>query len=280
MVEAFALGIMRRRSLFAPKSRIRVRKPPKWLFPAAAELAYRAALLAFVDELATAIREDLITRLPALFRDANPLAPRADDWVQDLASIMAALRARLSRPADNAEDAANVVALDVSAFNRDQWRRIIHGALGIDVFTAEPNLAPIIAAFAKENASRIKSIPEKLLGEVEQLTFRGLRQGTRPEALANDIFARFDVTRARARLIARDQIGSLNGELTKVRQEALGVSRYKWRGALDERERPLHVEREGMIFSWDKPPSDGHPGQPINCRCYAEPVLEDILEGL
>jgi len=46
-----------------------------------------------------------------------------------------------------------------------------------------------------------------------------------------------------------------------------------WRGILDARERPEHVAREGKEFSWKNPPDDGHPGEPINCRCTAEPVL-------
>ena len=47
---------------------------------------------------------------------------------------------------------------------------------------------------------------------------------------------------------------------------------------VDERERAHHVDREGKEFNWDKPPDDGHPGQPILCRCYAEAVLPEFDE--
>ena len=68
--------------------------------------------------------------------------------------------------------------------------------------------------------------------------------------------------------------------MTQARQMKLGIERYRWRTAGDTRVRTEHAMREGQIFSWDRPPPDGHPGQPINCRCYAEPVIEDVLKGL
>lgn len=45
---------------------------------------------------------------------------------------------------------------------------------------------------------------------------------------------------------------------------------------LDERERAHHVDREGKQFDWDNPPDDGHPGEPILCRCYAEAVFPEF----
>jgi SPP1 gp7 family putative phage head morphogenesis protein len=46
-----------------------------------------------------------------------------------------------------------------------------------------------------------------------------------------------------------------------------------WSTQLDERVRPLHENREGQVFSWDDPPSDGHPGFPPGCRCVAAPYV-------
>jgi SPP1 gp7 family putative phage head morphogenesis protein len=43
---------------------------------------------------------------------------------------------------------------------------------------------------------------------------------------------------------------------------------------MDDRVRPLHADRQGLIFRWDKPPSDGHPGMAIRCRCVADPVID------
>lgn len=84
-------------------------------------------------------------------------------------------------------------------------------------------------------------------------------------------------------LAIRNAIASIYFSLTETRGKASGAIGYKWRGRLDARERKLHLAREGVIFKFDDPPSDGHPGQPINCRCYAELVYkiqESIAEWL
>ena len=98
------------------------------------------------------------------------------------------------------------------------------------------------------------------------------------EAIIDERFASME---SNAELIARDQVGKLNGQLTEMTHTEMGLSRYRWRGVGDERERSSHVNVEGEIFSWDDPPLiDGervHPGQAIQCRCFAEPVMEDLL---
>jgi SPP1 gp7 family putative phage head morphogenesis protein len=79
-------------------------------------------------------------------------------------------------------------------------------------------------------------------------------------------------------LIARDQTSKLNGNLTRLRQEEIGVTRYKWSTAGDERVRPTHRANEGKIFEWANPPKTGHPSHEINCRCVAIPLLDDVLD--
>jgi len=75
-------------------------------------------------------------------------------------------------------------------------------------------------------------------------------------------------------LVSRNGIGELNSELTEERAKFAQSTQYKWRGMLDEVERVLHLNREGVIFNYSVPPSDGHPGEPPNCRCHAEPIFK------
>ena len=61
-----------------------------------------------------------------------------------------------------------------------------------------------------------------------------------------------------------------------LRQKEIGVTEDVWRTAGDERVRETHAANDGETFKWsdDTPgPADGRPGEEINCRCYAEPVL-------
>ncbi len=98
----------------------------------------------------------------------------------------------------------------------------------------------------------------------------------RVEDLADLLQGRTGVAESRAMLIARDQTTKLNGALNEIRQTEAGVTSYTWSTSLDERVRDEHSEREGEVFDWDSPPEDGHPGEPIQCRCVAIPVVEEF----
>jgi len=182
-----------------------------------------------------------------------------------------------------------------SQFNDTQWRLIVKGGtgvelppsqaiiagqttvpvssgvLGVDAYRAEPWLREMQELWVSENTRLIKSIPADELSDMEGIIQRGVMNGSSADTIKQQIQERYGVTERRAKLIAVDQIGKANSALTKQRQTDAGISGYKWRGVLDERERPEHRAREGNSYKWNNPPPDGHPGQPIRCRCYAEP---------
>jgi SPP1 gp7 family putative phage head morphogenesis protein len=127
--------------------------------------------------------------------------------------------------------------------------------------------------------SLAKGITDDLSKKLVTTLVQGASDGERSTTLAKRMTKEFGIAAKRAKLIARDQTATLNGTLNKVRQQQIGLEKYKWSTSLDERVRPEHAEREGKIFSWDNPPDDGNPGEPINCRCVAIaiiPGLEDI----
>lgn len=89
------------------------------------------------------------------------------------------------------------------------------------------------------------------------------------------------VTESRAKLIARDQTQKLCSDLNQARQNDIGIRKYIWSGLDDGRERDSHVANNNQVFSWDSPPEDtGHPGEDVQCRCAADPYLEDFLGNL
>lgn len=162
--------------------------------------------------------------------------------------------------------------------NRTAFREFMRRALSVDVITGDRRIEQALAIAEAENIALIRSIPDVALNRMHTRMVEAVRLGRSLREVRDSVVAEFGVTERRAELIARDQIGKLNGELTRVRQEDIGVTEYKWRGVLDSRERPEHVAREGRIFKWSEPPEDGHPGQPIRCRCTAEPVLASWAE--
>jgi SPP1 gp7 family putative phage head morphogenesis protein len=129
--------------------------------------------------------------------------------------------------------------------------------------------------FIAENVKLIRSIDDDYLDRVAVVIEKAQREGWTAARAAQELSSTTEITLNRAKLIARDQIATVNSQITKQRQTAAGVERYRWSTSRDERVRPEHAEREGRVFSWDNPPPDGHPGEPINCRCVAIPIFDD-----
>lgn len=80
---------------------------------------------------------------------------------------------------------------------------------------------------------------------------------------------------SRVNFIVRDQVSKLNSQITQARQVAAGIEQFKWVTVGDDRVRPLHRQINGRVYSWDVGhPTEGFPGQPPNCRCHAEAVVD------
>lgn len=134
-----------------------------------------------------------------------------------------------------------------------------------------------LSQWAEDNAQLITNLSQQTLDDIAVVIETGLREGSSQRSLTAEIQKRFGIARRRASTIARDQVGSLNADVTRDRQTRLGVTHYTWQTAEDERVRPEHAALDGTIRRWDSPhPTEGHPGEAINCRCVALPVLDDI----
>lgn len=245
------------------------------------------ALLRTLEPAEELIRRQLTPSLAEFERQAGLVrrdAARADVYSDDIADIMDRVRIEYESvvPQTQLRLITSGAAANVERFNRNQLNKQMRSVLEFDVIGTDSRLESITRAFTRENVALIKSIPARFFDEVEAAVIRNFRQGRRAEDAAQTISERFGISESRAALIARDQTNKLNGELTRHRQTGLGISRYIWRTSLDERVRAEHQALEGQLFEWEGPnqPPDGHPGQPINCRCTAEPYLQDVFDEL
>lgn len=251
------------------------RKPKRWLYPLAIEREYERLLTAYADEIVQAIENRL--QFLNLRLDGVEDIPESSGWFEDLRVwLLGFLGAGSTLPS------IKQIMLATDRFNRQQFHAVFRSVFGVDIFTTEPFLADLLAAWEAENIKLIKSIPSQYLDQLHGKIVAAVRAGRPSKAIAEVVRETFDLPRNRAKLIARDQIGKLNGQLTMARQRNIGVESYVWRTSLDERVREEHKAREGEKFSWDEPPKDGHPGNPINCRCSAEAVFPDLedLKGV
>lgn len=68
--------------------------------------------------------------------------------------------------------------------------------------------------------------------------------------------------------LARNETGNLYAQEVKDLMIENGIEHFVWHTMKDDRVRPEHAEREGLVFSIN----DELPGEDFNCRCWAEPI--------
>lgn len=149
-------------------------------------------------------------------------------------------------------------------------------AQGADVFdlSAEREARLIEASQARFDAYWPNESPRFRTG-VSRVLAEGMRMGRSPAEITTALDQQVVASRRRAALIVRNETGTAQGFAAEQEQRALGVGRYRWSTARDQRVRPEHRAREGKTYDWDHPPDDGPPGVPILCRCVAVPLPPD-----
>lgn len=258
----------------------RRKRIPKQRYPKLIEAEYAKAMVRLLDEAHFALLE-LFARLAELVDNAR--AERKDAGESDeLAAIMARVRARLEQAVNpvSVKELAQKFAERTQTAQRIALGAQVKAALGADVFSSDKRIPAIRDQFVGENVALIKTIPAQVLNEVEGVVSRAFTSATPHDVLLKQINERFSVGESRARVIARDQIGKLYGQTNAYRQQDLGITSFIWRTSGDERVRDEHAALEGQEFNYpDGAPEEGLPGEPIQCRCGAEPVFGNLLNA-
>lgn len=134
-----------------------------------------------------------------------------------------------------------------------------------------------LRAAREANIRLIEDAHRDYAAQVREVFDNALTEGLRVEELAAKLAERGDVSESRAELIARDQTLKLNGQITRLRQQAAGVEEYIWSTSQDERVRPEHAALEGRKFAWDEPTPIGYaPSEDFQCRCIPIPVIPEL----
>lgn len=176
------------------------------------------------------------------------------------------------------EHMAKLLAVQITPAFDEMVRRVVAAndrglrALGVDLRQVI-GLEAVITHFREENVNLMVRAGRSYADDVMKVMSAPDAWGMRVEELAARIAERGDVSESRAELIARDQTLKMNGQVNRCRQQGAGVEKYIWSTSLDERVREEHRALEGQTFAWNAPPSVGHPGEDIQCRCVPLPVL-------
>jgi len=254
--------------------------PPKWLFPINQERQYDRALYSLTNELKQLIKQILVPEIPSMIAEVESKMPndRQDSYLDRLNGLIIYIKQAIQNKVFNTIVEAEVIGVEIARFNKTQFQKLNDSIFGIDIFVDEPWLSDQLQLFAAQNAQLIQSLPDQELERVAGDIERGLQQGLRFTDISKGIQKSFGITHRRATLIARDQTTKLNASLTRLRQQEVGVEEYIWQTSGDERVRATHKHNDGKVFRWDTPPKiTGHPGNDVNCRCVARPVLDKLL---
>lgn len=305
----------RKQALAKSKGRPKYPKMPVARYPVLLERKYAAYLQRLLAPLAQIGNEWARTQYAQALQDYR--RTDSDDLHQDadshalVFSLMEPLQqAQLAMDLEAGGTAASAMAATAESVNAWVAKRFAlerQIALGAVYQPSEPWVQSALAEWVETNRKLVKSLSGESLTRMESMVLEAIQTGQRPEELVPRIY---NLNRAmglnRARLIAADQIGKLQGILTEQRSLAVGMDTYTWQTAMDERvrgnpggkyptARPSHWACQGKvglfgdptvwIVNGEKVPRSGvvpmaSPGMEIRCRCVASSRWEDVLKPI
>ena len=195
-------------------------------------------------------------------------------------SFFGAAKAEWNRRVTRFTVKIGMTARQISEISGQNWSEQQAVFLGVQPFRSEPWLEREIEGFVIENVNLVKDIGDQAANRLQTIVTDGTKKGLSNKALAKQITEQLGYSQNRANLIAVDQTGKFNSNLTQIRHKRAGVKEYIWSTTKDNRVRKEHQAREGKTFSYENPPADGNPGEPIRCRCVAQPVMTDDMFGI
>jgi hypothetical protein len=313
-------------------------KMPKPLYPIAIEINYGKAISGLQRHIVDFAMSKLATRLPRWVRQAKGDNIKLDAFPDEFEIFLRELEAEvlllygvsLAVPISSigfvptaipsiggvALSTGNVgqiihhAATKLFGFEEMQWRKQLLVVTGQEFqMSAAPWWKEAVSSWENTNYRLIKSLSQEYVQKLNTLVVTGIQSGWTEQEMMAQIKTLSDrITGARARLIARDQVGKFNSALAKAQYEYRGDRTYMWNTARDERVRgnpmgkypkaiPSHWIMDNLICRWDDPTlySDDigrtwkkrtpnmpqvHVGQEICCRCLPSPIFIEIIDAV
>jgi len=247
------------------------------------EREFHAQIRAYNVRFKEAVREvlfPLIAQLSTLTRDTN------DGIGEDINRAIETLKKEFNFIAA-AENIANKMVSRTALVNENKTTNTIEAAIGVNLggIIKSENLAEFVELQVIQNAELIKSVPQDAIEDIRRIVLNGLSEGKRHEEITKQISGNikggtFTKMNNRIKTIARTEVAKLNSQITNKRLTNLGIKRAVWDATNDSRTRACHAARDGKEYDISKglfSSCDGltiQPGQEINCRCVAIPIVE------
>lgn len=275
-------------SKFKGKQTLQSRVKP--IYPEGAERELQRISWAYLRLVNEVVKKYMpaIRKAAAAERENNRRQDDAGDLMQAIQKSFQSMGEELERKTSSfdlrkkLEDLANLTR----KLSIQEWKRTVHETLGLDImddYYLGEFYRQALQEWIDQNVSLIKSIPQEALSEMHSIVSQGFKTGATLTSIEKEIRNTYHVKRSSAKLLARDQIAKLNGQLTKQQQTDAGVNEYIWSTSGDSRVRETHKKLDGKKFRWDDPPVVTPPGKPVRrchpgedyqCRCVALPVFD------
>ena len=184
------------------------------------------------------------------------------------------------RPPKPAPEGA--VVMDSAESSKDKW-----SSFKI-MFDLTPEVQSVIKKNMRANVDLIsnrkikggEAIPKKCFGEIRTMARKSVESGRDVVGFTHDLEDRFDITRRRASLIARDQNNKITAQIHQARQLNHGIREAAWIetfASLHPRED--HSEFSGNTYDvsvgvdFDDGMGPVVPGEAINCGCVSQSII-------
>ncbi len=251
-----------------------------------------------VQEL-IAFNDDVIRMYPSLLVESRMDAKRVTKLrpVTEMINRFKITYAReFERKENRITDFLARLSDDMIAYNKHKWKtnlvdKVLDAGLSPEArafaIAQEPGIPQSVstawtntqlALVKRLGTAKVPPIPFEHFQRLEVLVQNAVHSGLRVEELRKELGELSGISSRRAEVIARDQTGKYNGKMTEIRHQEIGVKAYFWRTAGDQRVREEHRARDGKRFLYSHPPSDGAPGTPVQCRCWADPDFDSVFK--
>ena len=306
--QALKQALYAHRKALGRAARGRPRKPIRWLYPWATERHYAAAIRAWLRPMKEYVHQYIKNNQEAILRGDSVSLVRQDatpggSWRRMVTSLYGWFKTYIPPLDDDGTRKSPSVILmrlaniadTMNDFNENQWDNAAKVELGVEFPVYEDWWPETKKAWQEQNYVYFQDMAGDYIKKINNAVEKAITGGLSPSQLAQQIL-KLDqfVSTGKANLMARDQIGKLNGQVTQARMEAVGLEMYIWSTSGDERVRESHALMDGGLCRWDnflvysddggktwKPRPSGavqlHPGQDYNCRCTALSYWDELV---
>ena len=183
-------------------------------------------------------------------------------------------------------------------FGEEEFKKMLEKGIHVNLPTSADWWEDMKKSWAEDNYTLITSNAKNYVSKINTLTEQAIVNGLSPGLLKEEIMkATEGLSEKHCKLLARDQMGKLNGQITQAQMEEVGLDLYVWSTAYDDRVRDSHAVMEGLLCRWDDAsvcsydngktwvdrPSTAvqlHPGQDIQCRCVGLAFYPELISEI